>query len=469
MRQFKLTVRHVALAAALLALTGCASFSADGGFGAVQKVTQQHGGAQTTWIKSDDDAATVEQRVSAILKKPLSAEDAVAIALLNNRSLQASYGELGIAESDLVQAGRMSNPTLSFSRLTNGHELEIERKLVLPVIGLLTMPITRKLEQRRFEQAQASAAGAALRIADETRRAYFGALAAQQSTAYMEQVKTAAEASADLARRMFIAGNWSKLQQAREQSFYADSVAQLARARQTQVQERERLTRLMGLWDHATAFQLPERLPDLPAAPREVKDAESQAMANRLDILMAQKELAGLSASLGLTRATRFVNLLDLSYLRNTQGDQRARAYEIELQVPLFDWGSARVNKAETMYMQAVHRAAATAVDARSQVRESYYGYRTAYDLARHYRDEVVPLKKRISDEQLLRYNGMLISVFELLADARDQVMSVNASIDALRDYWIADSALQASLTGSGSGAAPRVQAAQAAPAAAQH
>ncbi len=455
MRKFRFTARQLAVSGALLALSGCASFSNDGGFGAVQQLTQQRTNAATTWIKSDLDAATVEGKVKTVLAKPLSVDDAVTIALMNNRSLQASYGELGIAEADLVQAGRLSNPILSFGRLSNGHDVEIERKLMLPVMGLLTMPITRKLEQRRFEQAQASAAGEALRIADETRRAYFGALAARQATTYMEQVKSAAEASAELAQRMFIAGNWSKLQQAREQAFYADCVAQLARTRQAQIQERERLTRLMGLWGSAIAFQM------LTGRP--------QAMANRLDILMAQKELAGLSASLGLTQATRFVNLLDLSYLRNREGGERIRGYEIELQIPLFDWGSARVSKAETMYMQAVHRAAATAIDSRSQVRETYAGYRTAYDLARHYRDEIVPLKKRISDEQLSRYNGMLISVFELLADARDQVISVNASIDALRDYWIADSALQASLTGSGSGGAPRMQAAQAAPAAAQH
>jgi outer membrane protein TolC len=270
-------------------------------------------------------------------------------------------------------------------------------------------------------------------------------VAAQQSAIYMEQVKDAAEASSELARRMAAAGNWSKLQQAREQAFYADAVAQLARARQASSAEREKLTRLLGLVD-PNAFQLPERLPDLPAAPRQFGDAETQAMANRLDILMAQKDLAGLSASLGLTRATRFVNLLDLGYRRDSGGS----GYEIELQIPLFDWGGARVAKAEAIYMQAVHRAAGAAVDARSQVRETYAAYRGAYDIARHYRDEIVPLKKRISDEQLLRYNGMLISVFELLADAREQVTSVNAAIEAQRDYWIADAALQAALTGNG-------------------
>lgn len=450
-------MRSTPLLLLALALGGCASFSADGGKAAVHRLVQERGGP----------AMPGQVQLAELLAKPLSADSAVSAALLNNRALQAGYAELGIAEADLVQAGRLQNPTFSFGRLRDQHGIEYERKLILPVIGLLTMPVTRRIEQRRFEQAQMRAAGEVLRIADETRRAYYGAVAAQQSAEYMEQVRTAAEASADLARRMALAGNWSRLQEARELAFLADATAQLARARHTRTVEREKLTRLMGL--PAASFELPERLPDLPDAPRDVKDAEAQAMANRLDMLMAQKELAGLSASLGLTRATRFINLLDLGYLHNTDAGERARGYEIELQIPLFDWGSARVARAEATYMQAVHRAAGAAIDARSQVRESHSAYHTAYALARHYRDEVVPLKKRISDEQLLRYNGMLISVFELLADAREQVQSVNAAIEAQRDYWIADAALQAAMTGTGQGPAAALPGAAPAAGSAKH
>jgi outer membrane protein TolC len=43
----------------------------------------------------------------------------------------------------------------------------------------------------------------------------------------------------------------------------------------------------------------------------------------------------------------------------------------------------------------------------------------------------------------MLRYNGMLASTFELLADSREQLASVNASIDAQRDFWIAETNLQ--------------------------
>jgi outer membrane protein TolC len=118
----------------------------------------------------------------------------------------------------------------------------------------------------------------------------------------------------------------------------------------------------------------------------------------------------------------------------------------------LFDFGTARVARAEALYLQAVSRVAQAAVDAESELREAYAAYRTAFDTARHYRDEVVPLRKKISEETLLRYNGMLVSVFELLADAREQVAAVNAAMDATRDYWLAETDLQSALAGAGSG-----------------
>ena len=60
----------------------------------------------------------------------------------------------------------------------------------------------------------------------------------------------------------------------------------------------------------------------------------------------------------------------------------------------------------------------------------------------------MVPLRKRISEENLLRYNGMLIGVFELLADAREQVSGVITAIEAQRDFWLADAALSSTLIG---------------------
>jgi outer membrane protein TolC len=163
----------------------------------------------------------------------------------------------------------------------------------------------------------------------------------------------------------------------------------------------------------------------------------------------SMREADGLARSLGLTRVTRYVDLLEVGFLRNREGDGPVqRGVEVEFRIPIFDFGGARAARAEHLYMQAANRAADTAVRARSEAREAYSAYRTAFDLARHYRDEVVPLRKRISEEMLLRYNGMLASVFELLADSREQVTAVNAYIESLRDFWLADSDLQMALTG---------------------
>jgi len=314
------------------------------------------------------------------------------------------------------------------------------------------MPLATKITARRFEQTKLAVSAEMLSVAAETRRAYYGAVAAQESIRYFEQVNESAEASAELARRMFAAGNFTALQRAREQVFYADAVAQLARARQTAVVERERLTRLMGLWGTDVAFRLPDRLPDLPKGPAEQRDVEQTAMGTRLDVKASKRELDALAESLGLTKATRFINVLELGLAQEREPFNVLNGYEIRLEIPIFDWGQARVARAEALYMQAANRTAETAVNARSEVREAYSAYRTTYDLAGHYRNEIVPLRKKISEENVLRYNGMLIGVFELLADARESIAAVNASIQAHRDFWLADTNLQAAQNGAAAG-----------------
>ena len=446
-------LKPLAVALAALILTGCATFSKDGGLDTVSTLTRERTGQTVQRETSADDAKATQSVVDQLLTKPLTPDDAVQVALANNKGLQAAFAELGVAEASLVQAGRIRNPGYSFGRLRGGGDSEIDRSIMFDFVGLLTLPMRTSMEGRRFEQAKLQAASQAVQLAADTRKAYFNAVAAQQGAQYAEQVATAAEASAELAQRLAKVGNWSKLDQAREQVFHADATTQLARARHNATAAREQLTRLLGLWGANTAFKLPDRLPDLPKAPNEVATIEAQAMSQRLDVQMARLDAEATASSLGLTRATGFINVFESGYANKSQtGQPRENGYEISLELPIFDWGGARIARAEANYMQAVYRTADTAVRARSEVRESYSAYRTTYDIAKHYRDEVVPLRKRISDEVLLRYNGMLASVFELLTDARDQVGSVNTAIEAQRDFWIAETALHAAINGSSNG-----------------
>jgi outer membrane protein TolC len=414
-------------------------------------LTAERTGQDIRLPKAGSESEPAQAELNEMLKQPLSADSAVRIALLNNRGLRASLAELGVAEADLVQAGRMSNPGFSFGRMSGGGETEIERSVMFDLVGLLTIPIRRDIESRRFESAKLLAATEAVRLASDTRKAYFNAVAAVQAARYAEQVREAAQASAELAQRMAKVGNLSALDQAREQAFSAEATAQLARARHNATAAREQLIRLMGIWGANTAFQLPDKLPELPAAPRDAANIEATAMQQRLDVRLAKLDTEATARALGLTRATGFVNVLEAGYVNSSKsGSPRENGYEIELALPIFDWGGARTARAEAIYMRSVHRTAGTATVARSQVREAYSAYRTTYDVARHYRDELVPLRKKISEETLLRYNGMLMSVFELLADARAQIAGVNAAIEAQRDYWIAETDLQAAISGTG-------------------
>ncbi|KVD82526.1 RND transporter [Burkholderia sp. ABCPW 14] len=443
------SLRICAAAAVLAFAAGCTTFSKDGGFGAVSTAASERLGKDAVLVKTDADRDAVAHRTRELLSKPLSVDGAVQIALLNNRGLQASYAELGLSEADLVQAGRLPNPGFTFSRTRSSNDLSIGRTFSMGVLSILTLPLATKIEGRRFEQTKLETADAMLKVAADARRAYVEAVAAAQAATYAEQVKDSADAGAELARRMRQAGSFSRLDYAREQAFSADAIAQFANARQRAVAAREKLTRMMGLWGASAEYELPDRLPDLPAERPQLDGLERFAMENRLDIQAAKLRTQGVATSLGLTQATRFVNALDVGFLDNYETDKgHEHGYEISVEIPLFDWGGAKVARAKASYLQSANRLAQTAIDARSEVRESYAAYVTRYDVAKHYRDEVVPLRKTISDEMLLRYNGMLVSVFELLADARDQVGAVNGYIDALKDYWLAETDLQQAVGG---------------------
>ena len=442
-------LRPACIALAGLVLSGCATFSQDGGMDAVSTLTEERTG-QAVQRQTPPPAI-----IAGLLAKPLTPDSAVRIALANNQGLQAAFAELGVAEADLVQAGRLRNPGFSFGRLRGGETVEIDRSILFDFVGLLTLPLRGQIESRRFEQAKLQAAAQAVQLATNTRKAYFNAVAARQSVDYAGQVATAAEAGAELGRRMNRVGNWSRLDQAREQAFHADATAQLARARHQGTAAREQLSRLLGVWGADIDYQLPDRLPDLPETPGDAAGIEARAMTQRLDVQMARRNAEATASALGLSRATGFINVFDAGYMNKSEtGQPRANGYELSLELPLFDWGGGRIARAEATYMQSVYRTADIAVRARSEVREAYSAYRTSHDIARHYRDEVVPLRKQISDEVLLRYNGMLASVFELLADAREQAGSVNAAIDAQRDFWIAETSLQAAIHGAGGGVA---------------
>ncbi len=448
----------IAAVAAALLLGGCASTAIDKNFQGVQSLTQGRLGAEVKWLNSDEARRQAQSDVDTMLAKPLAADDAVRVALAYSPALQSALFQSAASSAGATQSARLPNPVFTFERLVRreGGEtaLDIGRMLGISIFDLLLLPSRIRMADFQQQQLQMRLASDVVQAATDARQNWVRAVAAQQSLQYFEQVKQTADASSELARRMQAVGNFSKLQRAREQAFAADAVAQLARARQAAHSSREALVRSLGLTaSQAQQLKLPDRLPDLPKTVQSEESIAQQAVDQRLDVRLARADLEFTAREQGLTRVTSVVNGFHIAAVRNSEtGAPPQKGFELEFPLPIFDFGDAGRARSQATYMAALNRTAQIGVEASSQVRENYGSYRTAHDIARHYVDEVVPLRKTIAEENQLRYNGMLIGVFELLADAREQIGSVVQAIDAQRDYWLADAALQAALIGKPTG-----------------
>jgi outer membrane protein TolC len=283
---------------------GCAAFSPDGGMTRVNGIVAPELKSEAVKVNAEDAAGEARARVARSLASTLSADGAVRIALLNNKGLQASYNELGVAEAAMVEASLPPSPTFSLSRIWTPVELDIERRIIADILALATLPARTELAAERFHQAQLRAALETLRIGFETRQAYYRAIAAQGLAASLAQAVSAAESAAKLAKELGETGAMNKLDQAREEAFYVELAAQLAIARQRPASERERLIRALGLQDGG-ALRLPQALPPLPNAPRTLIAVETEAIRRRIDLKIARVEVDTLAKTYGLTNATR--------------------------------------------------------------------------------------------------------------------------------------------------------------------
>jgi len=453
----RLSRSRLVLLIAVLSLSGCASFSPDGGITAVSDLASQTIKKDVAFVRSADEAERVNGAVKRLLARPLTADAAVQAALLGNKGLQAAYNELALAETSLVEQSLPPNPSFSLSRISGDGASEAERQVVGNILALATLPVRSDIECDRFRQAQLKAALETLRLAAEVRRAYFRAVAANELVGLLTDAKSTAEATANLAKKLGETGSINKLDQAREQVFYAEVTADLATARQNAASSRERLARLMGLWAGDLGFRIPNRLPPLPRQPSTLPAIEADAVGHRIDLQIARIELVALAKSLDLTTATRFVTLLDVAGIDRRTRDPntppfRERGFDIAFQIPIFDGGEVRVRRAAETYNLGFNRLTEKAINVRSQARDAYRVYRSTYDIANHYEREILPLRAIITEEMRLRLSSMQVDVFALLTEARQRVASLRAAIDAKREFFLAQSDLLTAVNGGGAG-----------------
>ncbi|MCK9688129.1 TolC family protein [Scleromatobacter humisilvae] len=446
-------IARVALATAALALAGCAATKIDDNIAAAHAEVTARGGPDFAWLTTDAAQAQARDDVAHALTRPLSEDAAVRIALSHSPALQALLFDRAAASADATQSARLPNPVFAFERLASGgspNQIELTRALSVSLLDVLLLPARAARADDAQRRLRLQLAVDVLRAADAARRAWVDAVAADEAMRYAEQVGDTAQAAGELARRMESAGNFSALQRAREEAFLGSALVDLAQARRAQRGARETLVRALGLdSNEAAALRLPEHLPDLPAALPSGDAADQAALNGRLDLRLARARLDELAHAQGLARVAGTVNGLDVGAERRERtGLPREHGLTLSVPLPLFDTGDAGRAAANARYDAALARASALAVAAASQLRAADAERRDAHALALQFRDRLVPLQATIVGENLLRYNGMLASTFDLLADAREQARVVQQAIAAQRDFWLADAAFQAAALG---------------------
>lgn len=434
----------------LVMIWGCAAAPKDAGLRDVQDAVRERSGFVVSWQREQAAETAAAERVRVLLSEELTERAAVEIALLGNRRLQATLEELGIARADLIQAGRPSNPVLGGEiRFPERPVAPVEFHVVQNLLDLIQLPRRRKLAAASFEQTRLRVADQVLDLVTDVRSAYIGLQATSQMTDLRREVAAAARAAAELAIRQHEAGNISDLELENEQALFEQARLELARSEEDIVGGRERLNALLGLWGDGTRWTIVSRLPDLPEAEPDLHGLESAAVARRLDLIAARREVEAAARAAGLARGAALGEFAIGVHQEREPDGTRTAGPSLDVPLPLFDRGGAARSRALAVLRQAEHRYAALAVEVRADIRLLRDRMLAARARAEYLRDVVLPRRSRIVSFSQQEYNFMLIGAFELLLARQNEIAARREHVEALRDYWIALAALERAASGS--------------------
>lgn len=452
---------RTALALLALALGGCASVPVEQVFGDAAELAEERSGQRVEWPEVSAETAAVDESVGELLARPLDAEAAVQVALLNNRRLHARYADLGGAAASKVQAGLPPNPFLEVvARFRDGEggTPQLEISVVEELLDLFLLPARKRLAAVELERAKLDLAGAVVDLAAATRSDFVRYQAEGQLLELDRQALLAVEAAWEMARQLREAGNISELDLLVERDFYEQVKVEVASRELRAAVLRERLNARMGLWgERATAWTAEERLPEVSEAAQLPDDPEREAVGRSLDIAGAVLDLEGSARRLGVTRVTSIFPQLEAGAEAEREVEHEADGSAhtewwygpvVAFRVPLFDQGQPRRVAARMEIRRRWDELAALGVEVRAAARRAATELEYAGERALYLREVVVPLRVAVTRETQLHYNGMFLGVFQLLDAKRREIEAGRDYVTALRDYWLAHGELRRLLAG---------------------
>jgi outer membrane protein, heavy metal efflux system len=440
----------------LLFMAGCTPAAKDAGFGSVQQTVRDRTGYQVQWDRGTQADQMAAQSIRSLLRQELTADAAVQVALLNNRNLQATYEELGIAQAELVEAGLLRNPMLTAEvRFPKYHALPFEFDVTQSFLDLLVLPLRKRAAGVAFEAAKQRVTHEVLTTVADVKVAFYHAQGAAQLLDLRRNITSATQASYDAATRMHDAGNIPDLALANERVLHERATVDLAKAERDALDAREELSALMGVWGDDTGWTLAARLPDLPESEENLSGLESLAVTRRADLAAARQEFERNLQNLGLSRYTALGDVTLGGHLEKDSDGDLTAGPALTLPLPIFNQGQPAIAAAEARLRQSRQRFAVVAVQARAQVRRAANRLTAARDIAQYLGKVVIPLRHQIVQQNQLQFNAMQIGVFELLQAKQSEIDAGRDYVEALQDYWVARAQLERAIGGRLPGEAP--------------
>lgn len=439
-----LSVRNLALLfVSLVFLGACTTVSLKAGFSDVGALVEDRGGLKIFWNNGTDLDKEASEKLGSLLSNKLKVDDAVQIALLNNRELQTIYSDLGVAQADLVQAGLLKNPLFDASirwPTPGGGKPELDLSAVVSFLDVFYLPLRKRVAAARFEEAKTRVSGSVMDFAARVRTTFLVHQTNEQMLELRQMIVQALTASFEVSRRLQEAGNIADLDFARERALLEGGKLTLRSVEVAVRQSREELNILMGLWGNETEWQTETRLPEVPSQSIQTEDIERIALNRSLDLLHARQRLVSAGEQLGFNRWTALVPEMHVGALGERTDGSWNVGPTLEFPIPLFDQGQARISRAAVELRTAQQEYYALAIRIRSTARAIRDRMQGARDRALYYRDIMLPLQERIVNEAQLHYNAMQLGPIQLLRAREQQIETAVAYIEALRDYWLARS-----------------------------
>lgn len=426
--------------------TGCASARSRKGFDSIQQMVDQRTGAKIHWDQGTQEDEATKQRVRSLLGQPLTVDNAVAIALVNNPSLQATFEEIGIAQADLVQAGLLENPVFAGSVRfpQDGGHTATQFSVSQNFLDLIALPLRRRAAQTQFRSLQLQVADNVLMLEAAVRDAFYTVQGAQQMLGMRKKVLEATLISKDLAETQHKVGNLSALDLTTQQMAYHQAEIDLDRDEAELAKDRERLSLLLGIPNDTDTWTITAPLPDLVSNDPDLKEVEQLALDRRLDLDAARQETVAFRSAITATRfgsGTSGVSL-GIETEKDAEG-VRATGPTFSLPIPVFDRNQSAVAKSRAKWRQSQKRLEALEASVKSEVRLAFNQLGLSRHIVEYSRANVLPIQEQIVKLSQQHYNFMLLGVYQLILARQNEIIAQRDYINGLRDYWMARTELE--------------------------